>query len=163
MSESTAPETDSASETASDVVEPAPTETDWVKEARKWESRAKASKAEADANRDAAKRLKELEEASKTAEQKQAEQFEKMKAELDAYKAAEQRAAWISEVVAEVKLPETLSSALRGDSREEIQAHAEQLKALTEPKGTPVPNPGKTPEKTTSAEREAVRTLFGAN
>lgn len=160
MSESTAPETDSASETASEVVETGPTETDWKALARKWEGRAKASKAEADANRDAAKRLAELEEASKTAEQKQAEAFAKMKAELDAYKQAEQRAAWITEVAAEVKLPEGFHSALRGDTREDILAHAEQLKALTEPKGTPVPDVGKTPEIKTTAARQAVRELF---
>lgn len=129
-------------------------EPDWKALARKWEGRAKA-------NADAAKRLADLEEAAKTAEQKQAEKLSKLEAELNGYRMAEKRAGWVKEVVAEVSLPSEYADVLRGDSREAIQEHAESLKALIEPKGTPVPNAGKTPETKSTPEREAVRNLFG--
>lgn len=158
MSDSTMPENTGA-DIEADSQETS--EPDWKALARKWESRAKASRAEADANRDAAKRLAELEEAAKSTEQKQAEKLSKMEAELNGYRMAEKRAGWVKEVIAEVSLPSEYADVLRGDSREAIQEHAESLKALIEPKGTPVPNAGKTPETKSTPEREAVRNLFG--
>lgn len=55
------------------------------------------------------------------------------------------------------------AEALRGASKEELEAHAEVLKPLfTAPKGPVIPNQGEEPDKPTVAEeREFVRGLFG--
>jgi len=73
------------------------------------------------------KRLRELEEASKTEAEKQAEELERLRKENQGYKTAEQIAAWAKEVSEETEVPASL---LRGSTKEELTAHAEQLKPL---------------------------------
>ena len=120
---------------------PAAPETDWKAEARKWEARSKE-------NSTAAARLAEIEEASKTEAQKQAEALAAAQAEVQRYQVAEQVAAWKAEVAAATGVPAT---ALAGATREEIEAHAEVLKPLiVQPTATPpapavVPTIGATP------------------
>lgn len=119
---------------------PAQDPTDWRSEARKWEQRAKS-------NSDAAKRLAEIEEASKTEAQKQAEALASAQSELEQYKQRDQVRSWAQEIVTDSSVP---ADALRGSSREELQEHFEQLKALitpapAKPTSDPVPGLGDTP------------------
>lgn len=120
------------------VVEPAQ-EIDWKAEARKWEQRAKENSA-------AAKRLADIEEANKTAEQKAAERQAELEAKVKAYELRDQIAGWAKEIVKGSSIP---AEALRGSTEEELREHFEQLKALipTQPEVTPfiVKGAGKTP------------------
>lgn len=95
-------------------------ETDWKAEARKWEQRAKE-------NSEAAKRLAEIDEASKTAEQKAAEALTKAQQRIADLEAAQQRQAWAVEVSKATGLPVDI---LRGSTKEEIEAHAASIKSL---------------------------------
>lgn len=99
---------------------PAQDSTDWKAEARKWEERAKA-------NKDAAARLAEIEEASKTEAQKRAEEVERLRKENEAFKAAQQIAAWKAEISQATEVP---AEALAGATKEELEAHAEVLKGF---------------------------------
>ena len=120
--------------------------TDWKAEARQWESRAKA-------NKDAAARLAEIEEANKTAEQKQAERIAALEAKVSGYEARDQVAAWASEIVKDSPVP---ASALRGSTEEELREHFAQLSSLiqAQPAAPVVRNAGDTPKKSglTTAE-----------
>lgn len=114
--------------------------------------RAEAAKyrTQAKENSSAAQRLAELEEASKSESQKQAERLAAAEARVKEFETREQVSAWAAEVVDGTPIP---ASALRGSTREELEAHFEQLKALipetpATPPGLPgpyVPNAGKTP------------------
>ena len=103
--------------------EPQGDTTDWKAEARKWEARAKASHAEAKANADAAKRLKEMEDADKSEVQRANE----------AVAAAEKRAneaeakALRAEIAAEKGLTLSQAKRLIGSTREELEADADEL------------------------------------
>lgn len=107
----------------------------------KYRTRAKA-------NEDAAKRLAELEEAAKTAEQKQAERTAALEAKVRAYETKEQVSKWKKEVSKDTNIP---AAALAGATFEEIQAHAETLKSLglgqeaAKTPAEPVPTIGKEP------------------
>lgn len=98
-------------------------ETDWKAEARKWEARAKENLSKVNELSPAAARLAEIEEASKTAEEKAAERL----------RAAEDRAAELerkadrAEVAALKGIPMDL---LSGTSREEMEASADKLIAF---------------------------------
>lgn len=94
--------------------------TDWKSEARKWEDRAKV-------NKDAAERLAEIEEASKSEAQKQADRVADLESKVKGYESREQTAAWAKEVVKGSNVP---ADALRGDTREELEAHFEQIKSI---------------------------------
>jgi len=127
-------------ETAETPAQQEPKETDWKAEARKWEDRAKANLATAKANEDAARRLAEIEESSKTEAQKA----------LDRAEAAEKRAAEMelrsvrAEVAAAKGVPVEL---LAGSTHAEIEASADALLTFRgeAPKGPVIPNQGKTP------------------
>lgn len=118
-------------------------EIDWVRESRKWEGLAKKNLAEAKANADAAKKLAEIEEASKTEAQKAQEKLEE----------AEQRAKELefqvnrATVANEYKVPTSLLEGPKSSSIEDIQEFAQKLIDF---KGEKEPNPvisaeGKTP------------------
>jgi predicted Zn-dependent protease len=94
-------------------------EVDWRAKAREWEKRAKA-------NSEAAKRLAEIEEANKSAEQKAAE------AHTQAQKRAEAAEGELARYrVALAKgLPADLAGRLRGDTEEDLAADADALLAL---------------------------------
>lgn len=73
---------------------------------------------------------------------------------------AKQIAEWAAEVSKQTNVP---AEALRGSTKEELQAHAEELKPLVvAQKNGIVPTVGKTPTNEPSTdERAAVRALFG--
>lgn len=104
--------------------DPKPTDTVefWKAKARDWESKSKS-------NSEAAKRLAQIEEANKTAEQKAAE----------AHAAAEKRAAEAERalmrfrVAAKAGLDADLAERLRGESEDDLLADAELLKAKLTP------------------------------
>lgn len=132
-------------------------ETDWKAESRKWETRAKENLTAAKANEDAAKRLAEIEEASKSEAERAAERLaaaEKRAADLEAK-------ATRAEVAADKGVPANL---LTGSTREELEAAAD---ALIEFRGTqsqkkPVPNTWDRPESGSSTDSEFVSQLFGS-
>jgi hypothetical protein len=99
-----------------------PPEPDWKAEARKWEKRAKE-------NSDAAARLKELEDAQKTEQERLSENL--TAAEKRAQE-AELKAARL-EVAAEKGLPQTSVKFLTGTTPEELAESAEELLALLAP------------------------------
>src|SRR5690606_24445139 len=134
----TAPLTHEGKPTTTD--NPAPVqEPDWKVEARKWEARAKE-------NSDAARRLAEIEEASKTEAEKAAERLAALEAENAAFKQEKQVATWATEVSEASGVP---VAALRGSTKEELEAHAETLKSLIKAddsgSGPYVPNEGTRP------------------
>lgn len=96
-------------------------ETDWKAEARKWEDRAKA-------NKSAAERLAEIEEASKSEAQKLAERAEAAEAALAAAKADALRLS----VIARHGIPEDYQEFVTGTSEEELTARAEKVQKLIE-------------------------------
>ena len=98
-------------------------ETDWKAEARKWEARAKE-------NSKAADRLSEIEEANKTEAQKVADRLAAAEAKVAEYEREKQTAAWRNEVAEATGVP---VAALRGSTKEELEAHAEALKSLITP------------------------------
>lgn len=124
-------------------VKPEPAqEPDWKAEARKWEQRAKE-------NKTAAERLAEIEESQKTEAQKQAEALETANKELAKYKHREQVSKWANEIVDDEKFKGIPAAALKGSTREELEAHAEILKPLITPPtqaASPVPTIGTTPQ-----------------
>lgn len=103
-------------------------EVDWKAEARKWEARAKENKSKAD-------KLDEIEEASKTALEKATERAEKAEGKVKAFEEEAKRKQWLEEVSIETGLP---TSVLRGNTKEEIEAHAEILKPYFEKPSAPV-------------------------
>lgn len=120
---------------------PAQAETDWKAEARKWEQRAKD-------NSDAAARLKEIEDASKSAEQKATE--EKAAAEK---RAAEAEAKLLRyDVATAKKVPADALEFLTGTTREEIEASADKvLKLIAASAAPPPPTGAHVPSEGTSA------------
>lgn len=107
--------------------------TDWKAESRKWEARAKD-------NKEAADELAKLREAQKSEEEKRAEREAEKDRELAAYKLRDQVAEWSAEIVKDSHIP---ASALRGSTREELEAHFKDLSAL-------IPKPADEPVKKAS-------------
>lgn len=125
-------------------------EVDWKAEARKWEARAKENKSKAD-------KLDEIEEASKTALEKAQERAQKAENEVKAYKQEAQRKQWLEEVSSETGLP---VSVLRGNTREEIEAHAEILKPYFETPSAPVVENDNMKSNTASAGKSKADALM---
>lgn len=109
---------------------PAQDATDWKAEARKWEERAKGNKTALD----------ELTAKHELTATEKAELAKK----LEDYEAEKERAALVSEVAAAVGVPPT---ALRGSTREELEAHAKVLAELIKPSGPVIPGQERTPDK----------------
>lgn len=145
--------TDNHNETSSEAEAPAQEQqVDWKAEARKWEARAKE-------NRVAATKLAELEEAAKTTEQKQAEKLAKLEAENAAYRKRDQVAAWAAEITDGTAIP---AGVLRGETREELQEHFDQLSKLITVKEPVKPSvfPGYEKEPEASSEGSWISELF---
>lgn len=135
-------ETGETGEAQAEAVEERPT-TDWKAEARKWESRAKENKSAVD----------ELE--------KLKTERDELSSRVSAFEAREERASWAREVAEEAGLP---ADVLRGETRDEMAAHAQEIKSLlsSSSRGPVVPAQGKTGRvNVTDPNREAVRSLFG--
>lgn len=96
----------------------------------------------------AAERAQELESEKQTLAERVAE-----------FEATEQRRELISTVAKDTGVP---ADALRGDTKEELEAHAEVLKSLMKTTGPVIPGQEKRPGTVeVSEERKAVRGLFG--
>jgi hypothetical protein len=98
------------------------TEIDWKSEARKWESRAKAAKTDAD---DAAK-WREYELNSKSEQEKLADELARTKAEASEANAKLTRL----EVAALKGIPAEALDLLSGSTREDLEAQADKLLSL---------------------------------
>ena len=94
-----------------------------VAESRKWEGRSKA-------NAEAAKRLAELEDASKTDAEKMADAIkraEEAEAKVADYERRAERAGIVAEVAAEKGVDAEWLSRMSGDTREDIEANASYI------------------------------------
>lgn len=129
--------------------EPAQDGIDWTAEARKWERRAKENKAALDklqAEHDSVtSRLSEL---------------ETQNASLTEQVTGFERTALVAKIAGEKGVP---ADALRGETEEELTAHAETLKGLLAPQAPVVDGQAKVPgTPPADPARETVRTLFNA-
>lgn len=128
------------------VPAPPAQEIDWQKEARKWEQRSKENKSALD----------ELTGKFTATDSERTELAKK----LQAYAAEKERAALVSEVAEAEGVP---ASALRGTTREELEAHAKVLAELIKPSGPVVPGQERTPEHVGDDPlREFTRNLFSS-
>jgi hypothetical protein len=130
--------------------EPEPTpetpaqEPDWKALARKWETQSKANKTALD----------ELTGKYTAADTERTE----LATKLQTYEAEKERATLVSEVAEAKGVP---ASALRGTTRDELEAHAEVLAELIKPSGPVIPGQERTPDKVTENPlREFTRNLF---
>lgn len=127
--------------------EPPAQEIDWKSEARKWESRAKENKSALD----------DLTGKFTTADTERSELAQK----LQAFEAEKERATLVSDIAKTTGVP---ASALRGTTREELEAHAATLAELIKPSGPVIPGQEKTPHKIPdSPNAEFARKLFGSD
>ncbi|WP_020097392.1 hypothetical protein [Microbacterium sp. 11MF] len=101
--------------------------TDWKAQARKWERQAKE-------NKTAAEELAALKQSQMTEDEKRAERLASLESENAALKAEKQIAAWKSEIASEAGIP---AAALRGSTRDELEAHAKELQTLIPKKPAP--------------------------
>ena len=114
-------------------------EKDWKAEyekalaqSRKWEQRSKA-------NADAAKKLAELEDSTKTDAEKLADatkRAEEAEAKVKEYEAKAERAGIVSEVAAAKGVDADLLARMAGDTREEVEANADYISQKLGPTGT---------------------------
>lgn len=162
MAENEAPQGAQGNETDPNAPKPTPPGssakevTDWEAEAkkilaesRKHEDRSKEWKAKAEANQAAADRLHELEEASKSEAERLAARLAEAEAKVATYEKRDQLKTWAKEITEGSQVP---ASALRGSTREELEAHFEDLKKLipppageTDPQGRPIVTVGQQP------------------
>lgn len=129
--------------------------TDWKAEARKWEQRAKANKADLDsatAERDTAKgRVTELESTNSDLANK-----------VSTFESKEAHAALVAKVAKETGVD---GSVLRGSTEAELRDHAALVKSLVggAPVAPVVPKQGSTPEVKDNPELVFVNNLFENN
>lgn len=117
--------------TATETAEtPAQETTDWKTEARKWEARAKENSAKVAELSPLAARLAEIEESSKTAEQKTAERvaaLEESDRSKDAAIAEREAKLLRYEIAAAKGLDLKAALRLQGSTREELEADADEF------------------------------------
>lgn len=101
--------------------------TDWKAEAEKWKALSRKNEDQAKANAEKAKQLDELEEANKTELEKWKSRAETAEAKNTEFETAKERATVRAEVAKAKGIPE---SALRGSTKEELEAHADELIGL---------------------------------
>lgn len=124
--------------------DPPAQEIDWKQEARKWEERSKSNKTALD----------ELTGKYAAAET----QLSELTTKVQAITEKEERATLVSDIATAAGVP---ASALRGSTREELEAHAAELAALIKPSGPHIPGQEKTPSKIADDPmREFARSLF---
>lgn len=126
---------------------PAPPETDWKAEARKWESRSKDNKAELDS----------LTEKFSALESQNGELLGK----VTAFESEREHAQLVAKIAESEGVP---AAALRGTTEEELTAHAASLKEAFKPSAPVIPGQAKSPSAPLAdPNREAVKKLFGNN
>lgn len=111
-------------EAATDTTEPAATEAS--DDLEKWKALARKHEARAAANADKAKRFDELEDANRSEIEKATARAEKAEKELEGIRKAEQTATLRAEVA---KAKGVDAALLRGETREELDEHADLLAA----------------------------------
>lgn len=116
--------TNEQSEANAPAGEPHGDQTDWKAEARKWEARAKANRDEAESYKAKASKWDEHEEAGKSELEKLTEERDRLLSENETFRHAEEQRRWAAEVQKETHVPAEL---LRGQTKEEMQAHAKQI------------------------------------
>jgi len=78
---------------------------------------------------------------------------------IETFEAEKKRAALVSDIAKDKKVP---ADALRGSTREELEAHADTLAALLKPSGPVIPGQERSPSNVQdSPTREFVGKLFG--
>lgn len=121
------PETDQQQPTQDQEVNQQPAgaaeETDWVAEARKWEKRAKDNLKRVQELEPKAQQFDILEQASKSELERAQEEI----AALRQQATSTQREALVASVALEKGLPASLARRLQGESRDELEADAEEL------------------------------------
>lgn len=105
-------------------------------EAEKWKALSRKNEEQAKANAEKAKKFDELEEANKTEQEKLLARAEAAEKKLSEREAKDAAAATAAEVAKEKGVP---VSALRGSTKEELEAHADELLAIL-PKKDPAPS-----------------------
>lgn len=119
-------------------------EPDWKAEARKWEQRSKENKTALD----------DLTGKFTAADTERAE----LATKLQAYEAEKERAALVADVAKVKNVP---ADALRGNTREELEAHADTLAALFKPSGPFIPGQETAPGKIADdPRREFLRSVL---
>lgn len=98
--------------------------TDWKAEAKKWEARSKANRKEADELKAKADKWDQHEQEGKSELERLTEELEAAKAERDQLKHADEVRRWAADIERTTHVP---ASVLRGSTKEEMQAHADQL------------------------------------
>lgn len=142
----TPPEPSPAPETPT-APTPAPPETDWKAEARKWESRSKDNKAELDS---LAEKFSALE-----------AQNGELVGKVTAFESEREHAQLVAKIAEAEGVP---AVALRGTTEEELTAHAASLKEAFKPSAPVIPGQAKIPgAPLADPNREAVKKLFGNN
>ena len=89
-------------------------------------------------------------------------QVDDLSGKVQAFESEKQISKWRDEVAKAKGVP---ANALRGTTKEEFEAHADELKPLIKARGPVLPDVDKNPENTVGgdeAERAAVRQLFGS-
>lgn len=121
--------------------------TDWKAEARKWEARAKDNKSALDG--------------LTTEREALVAERDELSGKVADFESAKEREALLADIAGAKGVP---ASALRGSTRDELEAHADVLADLIKPSAPVVPGQAKAPTKIPdSPEKEAVRSLFGAS
>ena len=133
--EPVAPETPPAPEPPAEPVSE-PLGEPGIEALRKEREARKAAETRAKANEEAAAKLKELEDAAKSKEERDAEERTRLAKERDDLLAENLRL----KVATEKALPPQLAARLQGTTLEELQADADELLALV-PQGPRVPTP----------------------
>jgi hypothetical protein len=129
MSEAAPEPTPTPAPTPTPTPAPPAQEPDWKAEARKWEQRSKENKTALD----------DLTGKFTTADTERTELATKMQT----YETEKERATLVSEVATAEGVP---ASALRGNTREELEAHAKVLAELIKPSGPVITGQERTPD-----------------
>lgn len=137
------PTQDPAPDPSTDPKPDPKSETDPAAEVEKWKALARKNEAQAKANAEAAKKLKELEDAGKT-------EVEKLSAERDTHKGRADSAELALvrlEVALEKGLTKGQAKRLVGSTREELETDADELLAELGGEKKPAANGGRPKEK----------------
>lgn len=106
-----------------------------------------------------AKQFDALEEANKTELQRAQEQLASVTKELEDFRHREELNSWAAEVSKDTGVPANL---LRGNTKEEMQSHAEQLKEFVSPAAPVVTGEGTKPITSSSPGGDPIRDLINS-
>lgn len=148
---------------AEDEQSGSPTEDiDWKARYEAELERAKAWRGKAEANKSAADELAALKESQLSETQKLEARAARAEKELNDLKTAQQRLTWRDEAAKKTGVPVDL---LRGETAEEINAHAQAIKtymaAQVKPSAAKVADPAGTPDAAANPNVGLLKQLFG--